>query len=230
MILGVDLSHYQLFSFAPPGMFGWSKMESMGAKFGILRATHTYPNGKIEVDRRVKEYANSPKRSIPILAYYSYVNLAIPIIPQAEHFLDVIKDLPKARVCIDLEGEPLKISKREAANRLQIWLDHTELKTHTIPIIYSRQSWFDFYIEPRPIWNLYPLWAARYCGLKSDGITPYLTHPWGDKKYVFKSWINWTLYQYTNRGPGRKFGAHSKQIDLDWFNGTEEELTEFMLV
>jgi hypothetical protein len=34
----------------------------------------------------------------------------------------------------------------------------------------------------------------------------------------------WTFWQWTSNGDGLAYGAESKSIDLNWFNGTLDEL------
>ncbi|MCJ7520184.1 MAG: hypothetical protein MUO42_11020, partial [Anaerolineaceae bacterium] len=42
--------------------------------------------------------------------------------------------------------------------------------------------------------------------------------PWKSNKKPWKFW------QYTNQGDGLAYGAESKAIDLNWFNGTLDDL------
>jgi len=85
-----------------------------------------------------------------------------------------------------------------------------------MPICYTRQSWWDAWINPDPLWPQLDLWAARY----AEG----LTGPWSDGNYVFRDWDKWTLWQYTSHGNGPFYGVTSLDLDLDWFNGTEADL------
>jgi GH25 family lysozyme M1 (1,4-beta-N-acetylmuramidase) len=58
----------------------------------------------------------------------------------------------------------------------------------------------------------YPLWIAHY------GVTVPRPGP------LYNTYRFW---QYTDRGPGLDYGAESKQIDLDYFNGTINDLMIF---
>ena len=84
------------------------------------------------------------------------------------------------------------------------------------PIIYTRQTWWDYYVNPDTLWGQCDLWAARYAA--------YLTSPWSDGLYKFRDWDTWKFWQYTSHGDGRYFGASSLDLDLDWFNGDEAAL------
>lgn len=54
----------------------------------------------------------------------------------------------------------------------------------------------------------YPLWIAAY-NTTGPRIPPI--------------WQNWTFWQFTDKGDGSLFGVESKNIDLNYFNGTEAE-------
>lgn len=55
----------------------------------------------------------------------------------------------------------------------------------------------------------FPLWIAAY-GAPAPKIP--------------KLWLDWTLWQYTDNGDGLKYGVESKNIDLNYFNGDENNL------
>jgi len=64
-----------------------------------------------------------------------------------------------------------------------------------------------------PAWLLeHELWVAHY-GVSSPNIG------WQYKRFLF--------HQYTDRGPGLKYGVESKQLDLDYFNGDYASLLRF---
>lgn len=54
----------------------------------------------------------------------------------------------------------------------------------------------------------FPLWVARY-----NATEPLIPKPWTD----------WTFWQYTDKGDGSLYGVESANIDLNYFNGSEEE-------
>ena len=45
-----------------------------------------------------------------------------------------------------------------------------------------------------------------------------------------KPWPNWTLWQTTDKGDGLAYGCESKQVDMDQFNGTVEDLYKYVQV
>ena len=91
--------------------------------------------------------------------------------------------------------------------------------TNKYPIIYTRQTWWDTYVNPDPIWVLCDLWAARYNSV--------LTGPWSDGYCKFRDWNEWKFWQYTSHADGIYYGFNSLNGDLDWFNGTEDNLYDY---
>jgi len=78
-----------------------------------------------------------------------------------------------------------------------------------IPFIYTRQSWWDWYVQAGN-WSKYPLMAARYNGS--------LSGPWSDGRFKFRDWYDWACWQFSADGNlrGAEFGAYSNSIDLSW--------------
>ena len=226
-VLGIDISKYQLYDTSPPDAYDWQAAYQAGARFAFVRATRANPDGSLYTDPRLMDYVQN-RQHIPIAGFYSYVRLEHDPLRQAEHLLLAIGDLPDARVAIDLEGDrPGSLTPAQAASRLQTWLDRLEAATSRLPVIYTRQGWFDAYVAPSSNWQRYPLWAARYPGIDGN-YQPLLGSPWADGRYQPRDWGNWTFWQYTDFGPGARFGAQSSQIDLNLFNGSEEQLTELI--
>lgn len=88
------------------------------------------------------------------------------------------------------------------------------------PIVYSRQTWWDYNVNANSLWAKCPLWAARYTDAP-------LTSPWSDGNYIFRDWNEWAIWQYSSHGDGPKHGTTSLNVDLDHFNGDEAALAAF---
>ena len=56
------------------------------------------------------------------------------------------------------------------------------------------------------MWKYYPLWIAHYTSAK--------------KPTLPKPWVDWLFWQHGVYPVGIKYGAESKLLDLDWFNGS----------
>jgi hypothetical protein len=57
-----------------------------------------------------------------------------------------------------------------------------------------------------------PLWLAQYTWLEIPPIVP-------------KPWTKWTIWQYTAKGDGKKYGTSSRDVDLNYYAGTIPGLT-----
>ena len=86
-------------------------------------------------------------------------------------------------------------------------------------LMYSRAYWLNIETVYNQIFDEMGLWIARY--------NPFLDHPWGDAyKYPIlkpEDWDTWLFWQWSAGGNGRgaEFGAKSKSIDLNYFNGDQ---------
>ena len=111
-----------------------------------------------------------------------------------------------------------------------IWycFDQMEKKSDFMPMNYTRQSWWDWYVNPWNGWSKYKLFAARY----DDIFNPYLTSPWSDGRYKFRDYDNYFMWQayadHPSNKQGERYGVDSTNVDMDIFNGTEEELKVYL--
>jgi len=216
--LGVDVSKWQV-------GFNWNTCAKTSAKFAFVRAGSVdNPSGKCYVDYEF--YRNSTQAPEFLLTgYYWYFRPNWSTRMQADFFSNLIYDAKRQLLpVIDVEAPPdtfgVQITKQQYADRITEFV-LTLIKNLSIPrvIIYTRQSYWDYYVEGRTLWSKQDLWAARYAtGLSS---------PWSDGKYVFRDWKTWTFWQFTSNGVGELYGTNpqvSKDIDLDYFNGSYDEL------
>lgn len=95
---------------------------------------------------------------------------------------------------------------------------HAEKGRH--PLVYTRQTWWDYNVNENVLWGKCPLFAARYTDAPLDG-------PWSDGRYIFRDWNEWAFWQWTSHGDGPAHGTTSLNVDLDRFNGDEVALDAF---
>lgn len=93
------------------------------------------------------------------------------------------------------------------------FLKTVEIKTGDKPIIYTRATYFNYYVAADSAWSAYKLWIARYV---SDPVIPF-------PPYDPRDWSTWEFWQWTSSGDGLFWGVLSQEIDLDVFNGTMED-------
>jgi lysozyme len=203
MILGCDVSHWED-SATTPQKIDFVKMKNQGAEFVYFKASQ----GKNYTDNVFLSSWKDAKAAGLIRGAYHYLDWTAPALSQADHFCDVIQSDPGELppIC-DYEQYPVVAG---CSAWLQAFFDEVEKRTGKISGIYSSPSYWNSYGGKDPKWLKYPLWLANYA------IKPTIPLPW--KSYMF--------WQYTKNGDGLKFGCESLSIDLNWFNGTIDDLTK----
>jgi len=92
-------------------------------------------------------------------------------------------------------------------------LQHIERLFGRTPMIYSSPSILNGLA--REGWERYPLWLAHYTT--------------EDKIFIPKPWKNWTMWQFSDRITYTPAGSTLKKpIDHNWFNGSMDELVDFL--
>lgn len=211
-VQGIDVSAWQDSNYTPQ-MINWGKAASKGAKFCFIRAAYI---SKKDEDF---DYNWSNSKRVGILrGAYHYPSYQYDPVSQADFFWSIIKDdtgdLPPV---LDLEQVP-GTSLPNGNN----WLIWTQRYLNELERLCGRKP--IFYSNPNIIINVlglgnkinhwltqYPLWIAHY------GVNVPISRPWP----------YWTFWQYSSTGDGLGYGMESKGLDMDWFNGTEEELRKF---
>lgn len=92
------------------------------------------------------------------------------------------------------------------------WFDFMERVKVLLPEkklgVYTGYYYFQEFAAGVNYFAQYPLWIAWY------NPTQPLVPP---------IWTDWTLWQFTSNGDGALFGVESKDIDLNYFNGSEAD-------
>lgn len=193
---GIDVSWWQ-------GAMDWQKAKANGASFAYLKASQ-----QVE-DVSFKRNRDGAKAAGILWGAYHYLDWRKSELEQAKLFCDLLRndpgDLPPMA---DFEMDPMP---PDAQGRLWNFLQIVERELGVLPGIYcGYYSWTENG-TPNQGWARYPLWEAWW--------TKY---DWFVR--VPKPWKAWTFWQNSEKGDGWAYGAQSKQIDLDFYNGTVEEL------
>lgn len=195
-IHGVDVSHYQ-------GDIDWKMLANQDIQFAYIKATE----GSSHVDENfVSNYKEAQQAGLRVGAYhfFSYDSAGIT---QAEHFIDTVEYfdgmLPPV-VDVEFYGnkEENPPASEEVHPQLQAYLDAVEDAYGMQPIIYATYESWELYIQEQ--FDNYPLW------IRDIWNTP-------------KNSVDWTLWQYTNRGRLKGFAGDEPYVDLNVFAGTVEE-------
>lgn len=202
MIIGTDISAWQSDS-TTTKIVDFKKMADAGAKFSFFRAQFG-----LAKDRNFDEYVKNSKGLIKRGAYFFPI-VAYNLEQQANQFCDIVAGL-------DLELPPVidieNYNGVPSASSIKSMINIVESRLNRKPIIYTGYYvWRDNVAgSSDPYFAKYPLWIATY----------------GAKPMVPSPWTNWDFWQYTDKGDGYLFGVESANIDMDNFNGTEQDFND----
>ena len=198
---GIDISHYQ-------GKIDWELLtHNREAQFPIhfifLKATEGGDHGD---DTFTQNFGQARKYGF-IRGAYHYFIPKTDARKQADFFIRTVQlakgDLPPV---LDVETTG-KQSPQELKTAVKTWLDRVEAHYGVKPILYTSYKFKKRYLSDS-IFNAYPYWIAHYY---VDSV-----------RYEGK----WHFWQHTDVGtvPGIE-----KEVDLNVFNGTLEELQALTL-
>ena len=147
-------------------------------------------------------YTEAKKLGIPCSAYHFLTDTVSGKV-QAENFLSHARlepgDLPPV---LDVE-----IDSPEIVTKAREWLEIVEKKCSVKAIIYSNMHVFGKWIKNDPILNTHDLWLAKTKGEKPD-------EP------------NCKFWRFTHEG--HVWGIIDNVVDINLFNGSQEELQEYI--
>jgi lysozyme len=201
--LGIDVSFWN-------GTMDFNKARDAGATFVYMKASELY------ADSKFKTFWNAAKGILPRGAYH-YLNWFGKELDQAVTFSNLLKDdsgeLPP---CLDLEDDPSlhNLTPREVQGKVWNFLTYVEKATGRIPMLYTGYYFWKQWGNTNKEWAKYPFWLPWYA---SESIVK-----------VPLPWKKWTFWQYTSNGPGLVYGSQGKSMDMNYFNGTEEELKAYI--
>lgn len=116
-------------------------------------------------------------------------------------------DPPELPIWVDFEW--WSTIPKNAFDILQKFLEKMKALAPGRPLgIYTAKSFWDQYGTRDSYWKQYLLWL---CDISGPVEVP-------------KPWDTWDWWQYTFKGDGPRFGAESKDLDLDYYNGTLEQM------
>lgn len=173
------------------------------------------------IDEDYLDYCkNADEAGLPRGAYWFFDSRVSPI-PQADLFADIVEmsgDFPALGIWADYEEKYGGVYGGEKhfkqfIDKLQLRFPGKLIGVYTGPSYWREHTT----VLGRGYFKKFPLWIANYKVFEPD-IPP----PWGKN--------DWRLWQFTAEGDGAKFGAESKEIDLNYFNGDLDDYREFFKI
>jgi GH25 family lysozyme M1 (1,4-beta-N-acetylmuramidase) len=202
---GIDVSYWE-------GGIDWKKVRGDGIRYMFTKATE----GEGYEDPTLDENWVGAKSVGILRGAYHFFHPEMNPVKQADHFVQAVKKLKdngELPPVLDMEVTDKQASKI-IIDRAKTWLDRVQQGLGKRPIIYSSPGFLKYnFVVPGggpPLWTKdYVLWIANY------GV---------NQPFLPKGWLKWTFWQYSETG---KINGINAAVDLDWFNGTVEELYKF---
>jgi lysozyme len=206
-VLGIDCSKWQDDNSTPQQM-DFFKARAEGASFVFIKASQsTWLDSDFIYNWQAAKDAGLMRGA------YHFLDWTRSASEQARFFCGLLKaDAGELPPVVDYECRLNAPNKLLASRALLTMLETVEKATGRAPILYTSPGyWLEFGTAAMD-WVRHPLWIANY------GV---------QKPTVPRPWLYWTFWQYTDKGDGKKFGAESAGLDMNWYNGSIEELEDF---
>jgi GH25 family lysozyme M1 (1,4-beta-N-acetylmuramidase) len=196
---GIDVSQHQ-------GEINWRRVVAAGHRFAFVRATL----GNDGTDLRFYTNWKGAKDVGLLVSVYHVVKPYQSADSQIYHLFDVLGDRkPDMPIALDVERKD-HCSREVITACVRDCLRMVEQRDSRRPIIYTAGWFWNPNVLPSSDWSDYDLWVANY-GVS----TPTLPSGWNE----------WRFWQYSE--DGHVPGIDTAETDLDWFNGSYEELLEY---
>jgi len=218
-VLGADGSHWS-------GSINFAKMADAGAKYYIGKASDSARGGSyLFEDRRFTEHFDQAfGRGELLLGCFHWLQPDIDPKRAADYFLERYFRYPfHFPAVLDFEEKFTYLTGTQShyAWCAQVWLDEVERATGRVPIVYTAKWYMDHFQDKHVgFFRKYPLWVAQYPWVVTSLTRPRVPYPWD----------NWKIWQYSADGNSRgaEFGMQAKSIDLNYFQGSYEDLLAWL--
>lgn len=195
---GIDVSRWQ-------ETVDWVAVAGSGKKFAIIRATR----GPDYVDPYFADNWAGAQENGLIRGAYHFFYPNSDALTQADLIVDTVGELGAGDLPITLDVEEVPGQDLPSAavmrSQIRIFVDRVAERTGRLPIIYTRQNFWDPLVGSDE-YGEHLVWVADY-----SNACPH--YPMG--------WSKWHIHQYSSTGsvPGVRGNC-----DLNYFDGTLEEL------
>jgi lysozyme len=203
--LGTDVSFWQDDNQTVYRKVDFEQMRKNGASFVFIKKSQA-----LFEDEDTRCYWRDAKNAGLLRGGYHFLVWEKSPEEQAEFFWSLLRNDPgELPPVVDFEW--WKITPPNALVILERFLVRFEKVSNKTPMIYTAPSFWRQHGSKDGKWAQYPLWIANY------GVNfPTVPEPWQ----------RWEFWQFTSKGDGMSFGAESRNIDLNYFNGTEQDLLD----
>lgn len=202
-VVGVDVSKWQD-NDATPQPMNFAAAKARGAAFAFARASYGLTR-----DPDYQTNVRNMQAAGLLSGAYHFVTWADDPRAQAQHFYNLTREsalnLP---LMLDFELDPFPTHGPTAARAL---IGELERLSGVKCGIYTRAEFWNRTLAGLGLEAGRVLWVASY-----NVAAPRMP----------RGWAAWEFWQYTSQGNGPEWGAESRYIDLNRFNGTLAQLAE----
>ena len=212
MLLGIDVSKWQ-------GEVDWHKARSAWARFAFIRAGSISYGGELYTDYQLERNARIAPDFFPV-GFYWYFRPQHSPVDQANYFSTLIRSerwlLPPVLDLEDTGG----LNAEQVTDAAKSFLCQVYTRLNVWCLLYSRALWLNLHTVSDDIWEMVDLWVARYIDLSG---------PWSDGKCKPRDFDQWKFWQKSagGNGLGPTYGAKSKSIDINYFNGDQSAFDHY---
>jgi len=206
-VLGIDVSVWQDNNSTAQQM-DFTKSVAMGAKFVFIKSSQA-----LYADQDILYNWKSAKAAGLLRGAYHFLDWNADSRQQAQYAWSLIKNDPGELPPV-VDFEYWNPPPPNADGILLDYLIEMKRLSGKTPIIYTGAFFWNTHGTESSLWKEYPLWIASYTTqaymeTNVQNLTP---------------WDTWTFWQYTSSGDGLAFGAESLNLDMNYYNGSYEDL------
>lgn len=203
---GIDVSTWQ-------GEMNW-QVAGTKADFAFIRAgSINGSTGVLYEDYQFIRNSGLAPQYVDFVSHYWYFRPQLKVLEQADFFCELVAGSARhLRPVADIESTG-GLSREKVASSIQIFCSRVYENIAIWPMIYTRAGFWNSYVAYRDLWDDLDLWIARY--------STFIQEPWSGTYLKPRDWDQWQIWQYSadGNGKGAEYGAVSKSIDLNHFNG-----------
>lgn len=207
---GCDVSAWQNKTDTPQNI-NYHQMYDAGARFVFIKASQS-----CWTDRNFNYSWNAAAETDLLRGAYHFVYWDENPRKQAEYFWSLIENDPGELPPV-ADYENYGNVPKDAVNYLWGFCDTLERLSGRTPIIYTNVWFFGDTVAKNAAWAKFPLWVASYTSQAYVEKYMRLRTPWEE----------WAFWQYTKSGNGKQFGVESLDLDMNYFNGSYDDLLQF---
>ncbi len=199
MLLGIDISIWQDDN-STPQRVDFRRSLAAGVKFVFIKASQ----GSWADQDFIWNWQSVQESGMPAGAYH-YFDWRYDHLAQARFFAGLLKhESGPLYPVLDYEMRSSAPARSQAARMGKEFVQEAEYLLGRGLMVYTSPGFWSEHGSSDSFWGERPLWVAHY-GVRQ----PKIPAPWED----------WLFWQFTAKGPGLQYGAESKSLDLNYFNG-----------